>query len=140
MLFKNICKFVSRILYSRKSPYHLSSWTFTDPVDLPTPRHWTSSPYASVYVAFQPMRFTRLLRSPGIPVGSYPTFSPLPLARRFPFLRHFLSDPPFVGSAFLLGSMVLYVVRTFLHTKGMAIRPLANAVQMYSLITRFLPR
>jgi len=58
-----------------------------------------SSLQASVYVAFQPTRFTKPAESPQLLVGSYPTFSPLPQDSidalwRFPSLRHCLSSGP----------------------------------------------
>jgi len=53
-------------------------------------------------------------------VGSYPTFSPFPFVpiaigiRVVYFLWHFLSPDRHQSKAFLLGSMALYVARTFL--------------------------
>ena len=87
---------------------HLSTTCVTTGLYQPTLRDWTSSPQASVYLVFQPIRFT----STGITdggVSSYLAFSPLPL-RAVYFLRHCLSS----YDAFPLGSMVLYVARTFL--------------------------
>jgi len=54
--------------------------------------------------------------SPPQPVSSYLTFSPLSRVNsgRYSFLRHYLSVVNFFATAFPLGSVVLYVARTFL--------------------------
>jgi len=72
------------------------------------------------YLALLREGFTKPALSPGPLVGSYPTFSPLPVhtipkdghGGRFPFLRHFPSGLP----AWVLPSSLPCGVRTFLES------------------------
>jgi hypothetical protein len=93
---------ISRVLYffRGKSSHHLSL--------RPTPRGRTGRPSSRfrrefpVYMVLLPARFTWPTKSLLSPVGSYPTFSPLP--RRIGavwFLRHYLSKPVFPISPFV---------------------------------------
>jgi len=75
--------------------HHLSGISLTADLYRPTHRHRTGRPLASAYLVFQLLRFTWLPVSPQAPVGSYPTLSPLPIAklRAVYSLLHLLSPP-----------------------------------------------
>ncbi len=85
-------------------------------------------------MVLQPERFSRAVWSPNTLVGSYPTFSPLPVPeghRRSESLKHCLSPlraPP------LSESSVPYAVRTFLTD------PRAGAVEHLELRRYSVPR
>ena len=69
---------ISRVLYPLRDLYHLSRPAVTPQALSTYPPTWAGRPIASVYLAFQLLRFTWLPRSLPVPVGSYPTLSPLP--------------------------------------------------------------
>lgn len=70
-------------------------------------------------LALHPVRFTRPSRSPGMPVGSYPTISPITCAPKgtpagILSVALAVTTPVTGSSAFLLGSTAPCGVRTFL--------------------------
>ncbi len=89
-LHKNSCASISRVLYStfQRNLHHLSGTKITLRLYRPTLRNAacatrTDDPRTPfgvlpVYMAFQPVRFTKPLLSPAMLVVSYTTFSPLP--------------------------------------------------------------
>ncbi len=132
---KQACK-PGSVLFCKRS-YHLSRHSFTAALHQPTRWQRTSSPLlmynysliinAPAYLVFQLVRFTYALSVASQAVRSYRTFSPLlpACAGSGNFLWHFLSFR--CRSAFLLGSTMLCVARTFLSPtrSGAAIRRLA---------------
>jgi len=90
--------------------HHLSGRTIAGTIVRPTPRHRTSSPQRRYTWSFNPWG-VRLPVSPREPVGSYPAFSPLSRHRRDGF---FLLHCHTLADIFPLGSMALFVARTFL--------------------------
>lgn len=100
----------------QSSLYHLSSLRFTPQVHQPTLRVERATLYrtndAPVYLTFHPIRFIQLPKLPPKLVSSYLTFSPLPPQKEAVIFCD--TSCTFLRKSFPLGSMVLYVARTFL--------------------------
>ena len=93
-----------------------------------SPRHFSGLPsdmeratlITPVYMTLQLLRRTARHVTMRL-VGSYPTFSPLPLPERSG--GYFLLRYSTLADSFLLGSRMLYVARTFLIRRSVSDRP-----------------
>ena len=93
-----------------------------------SPRHFSGLPsdmeratlITPVYMTLQLLRRTARYVTIRL-VGSYPTFSPLPLPERSG--GYFLLRYSTLADSFLLGSRMLYVARTFLIRRSVSDRP-----------------
>ena len=93
-------------------------------IDLPTliasPIKWKRTSeqlLIRAYLIFQPIRFTLRYRSPGTRWALTPPFHPYPVSGAVYFLWHWLWPFGLPHGPFPLGSMALYVARTFLSPK-----------------------
>ena len=73
---------VSRVLFLRGGGSHQSRPAVADRLKQSTRKHRAGRPQALSYLILLRIGFTKLPPSPGVLVGSYPTFSPLPPEKR----------------------------------------------------------
>ena len=73
---------VSRVLFLRGGGSHQSRPAVADRLEQSTRKLRAGRPQALSYLILLRIGFTKLLPSPGVLVGSYPTFSPLPPENR----------------------------------------------------------
>ena len=75
---------VSRVLFLRGGGSHQSRPAVAGRLEQSTRKHRAGRPQALSYLILLRIGFTKLPPSPGVLVGSYPTFSPLPPEKRTP--------------------------------------------------------
>ena len=73
---------VSRVLFLRRGGSHQSRPVVANRLEQSTRKHRAGRPQALSYLILLRIGFTKLPPSPGVLVGSYPTFSPLPPEKR----------------------------------------------------------
>lgn len=73
---------VSRVLFLVRGGSHQSRPVVADRLKQSTRKHRAGRPQALSYLILLRIGFTKLLPSPGVLVGSYPTFSTLPPGKR----------------------------------------------------------
>ena len=107
--------------------HHLSGPDIAVRIIRPTPRHRASSPYKPVYMVFQPIRRTASCITAGTGELLPHLFTLAPLSEAEGggyFLLHYYT----LADIFLLGSMVLFVARTFLSLFAFAKRQRWNGL------------
>ena len=121
-----VCKPGSVLRFLEVLAIYLDLDSHQDSIDLPTPESSPEEKESNEQLFARglfDLSTHKVCRAPFITVGavgSYPTFSPFPFVpiaigiRVVYFLWHFLSPDRHQSKAFLLGSMALYVARTFL--------------------------
>jgi len=75
---------VSRVLFLVRGGSHQSRPAVAGRLERSTRKHRAGRPQALSYLILLRIGFTKLPPSPGVLVGSYPTFSPLPPEKRTP--------------------------------------------------------